>query len=152
LPGAAVRSDEDAGEAMAFWLMKSEPGTWSWDDQAEAGTAEWDGVRNAQALNNMKAMKRGERAFFYHSGAEKRIVGVVAVVREYYPDPTDPLGRAGMVDVEAVTALKKPVALAQIKADPRLQHLPLVRQSRLSVSPVDARSWALICGMGGIAA
>lgn len=137
---------------MAYWLMKSEPGAWAWDDQVEAGRAEWDGVRNAQALNNMKAMRTGERAFFYHSGAEKRIVGVVAVVKEYYPNPTDPEGRAGMVDVEAVTALKKPVTLARIKADPRLQHLALVRQSRLSVSPVDARSWALICGMGGLKA
>ncbi len=136
---------------MAFWLMKSEPGTWSWNDQVEAGTTEWDGVRNAQALNNMKAMKVGDRAFFYHSGAEKRIVGIVEVVKEYYPDPTDPMGRCGMVDVEAAAALKTPVTLAQIKAEPRLERLALVRQSRLSVSPVDPRSWALICRMGGLA-
>jgi predicted RNA-binding protein with PUA-like domain len=136
---------------MAFWLMKSEPGTWSWNDQVEAGTTEWDGVRNAQALNNMKAMKVGDRAFFYHSGAEKRIVGIVEVVKEYYPDPTDPMGRCGMVDVEAAAALKTPVTLAQIKAEPRLERLALVRQSRLSVSPVDPRSWALICRIGGLA-
>lgn len=132
---------------MAFWLMKSEPGAWSWDDQVKAGAAEWDGVRNHQAANNMKAMRRGDLAFFYHSGDERRIVGIVEVVREYYPDPSDASGRFGMVDVKAVKPMKKPVGLAEIKAEPRLQELALVRQSRLSVVPVDDASWALICRM-----
>jgi predicted RNA-binding protein with PUA-like domain len=135
---------------MAYWLMKSDPGAWSWDDQASAGTAEWDGVRNHQASNNMKAMRVGDRAFFYHSGADKRIVGIVEVVKEYYPDHTDPTGRFGMVDVHALMALKRPVTLAEIKAEPRLHVLALVRQSRLSVSPVDAASWALLCRPGGV--
>lgn len=133
---------------MAYWLMKTEPGAWSWDDQVKAGTAEWDGVRNHQASNNMKAMRRGDQAFFYHSVNEKRIVGIVEVVREYYPDPSDASGRFGMVDVKAVKPMKKPVGLAEIKADPRLRELALVRQSRLSVMPVDAESWALICRIG----
>ena len=99
---------------MAYWLMKSEPGAWSWADQAKAGTAEWDGVRNYQAANNMKAMKRGDRAFFYHSVNEKRIVGIVEVAREYYPDPSDASARFGMVDVAAVKPFEKPVTLAEI--------------------------------------
>jgi predicted RNA-binding protein with PUA-like domain len=133
---------------MAFWLMKSEPGAWSWDDQVREGTAEWDGVRNHQASNNMKAMKRGDRAFFYHSVNEKRIVGIVEVVKEYYPDHTDPSGRFGMVDVKAVKPFAKPVTLAEIKAEQRLAELALVRQSRLSVLPVKAAEWKLICKMG----
>jgi predicted RNA-binding protein with PUA-like domain len=133
---------------MAYWLMKSEPGTWSWDDQVKAGTAEWDGVRNYQASNNLKAMRVGDRAFFYHSVNEKRIVGIVEVAREYYPDPSDPSGRFGMVDVTAVRPFVKPVTLQQIKADPRLQDLPLIRQSRLSVMPIDEESWRVICEMG----
>lgn len=133
---------------MAYWLMKSEPGTWSWDDQVKAGTAEWDGVRNYQASNNLKAMRVGDRAFFYHSVNEKRIVGIVEVAREYYPDPSDPSGRFGMVDVTAVRPFVKPVTLQQIKADPRLQDLALIRQSRLSVMPIDDDSWRVICEMG----
>lgn len=133
---------------MAYWLMKSEPGAWSWDDQVRDGTAEWDGVRNYQASNNMKAMRLGDRAFFYHSVNEKRIVGIVEVAREYYPDPTDASGRFGMVDVKALMPVARPVSLADIKAEPRLQELPLIRQSRLSVLPVDEASWALICKMG----
>lgn len=136
---------------MAFWLVKSEPGTWSWNDHVAAGTAEWDGVRNYQAANNLKAMRVGEQAFFYHSVKEKRIVGVVEVVREYYPDPTDPKGRFGMVDFAARTALPQPVSLADIKTEPDLADLPLLRQSRLSVMPIPAAAWAKICAMGGLA-
>jgi predicted RNA-binding protein with PUA-like domain len=133
---------------MAFWLMKSEPGAWSWDDQVSEGSAEWDGVRNYQAANNMKAMKLGDRAFFYHSVNEKRIVGIVEVVKEYYPDPSDASGRFGMVDVKALKPFEKPVTLAQIKAAPRLAGLALVRQSRLSVLPVNDDEWKIICKMG----
>ncbi len=133
---------------MAYWLMKTEPGAWSWDDQVRDGVAEWDGVRNHQAANNMKAMRTGDRAFFYHSVNEKRIVGVVEIVREYYPDPSDASGRFGMVDVKALMPMKKPVTLADIKAEPKLEDFALVRQSRLSVMPVTAAQWALICRMG----
>ncbi len=136
---------------MAYWLFKSEPGAWSWDDQVAAGTAEWDGIRNYQADNNMKAMKVGDKAFFYHSVDERSIVGVVEIAREHYPDPSDPKGRFGMVDVTAAMAVKSPVTLADVKAEPALADFALVRQSRLSVSPVDAASWALICRMGGLA-
>jgi len=137
---------------MARWLMKSEPGAWSWDDQVTKGVEHWDGVRNHQASNAMKAMRLGDEAFFYHSVNEKRIVGIVRVVREYYPDHTDPKGRFGMVDVEAVRPLPQPVTLAQIKAEPRLADLPLIRQSRLSVMPIPDDAWALICDMGGLSA
>lgn len=133
---------------MAYWLLKSEPGTWSWDDQVKAGSAEWDGVRNYQAANNMKAMALGDLCFFYHSVKEKQIVGIVEVARLYYPDPTDASGRFGMVDVKAVKAMKRPVSLMEIKAEPRLAKLTLVRQSRLSVVPVNAAEWDLICKMG----
>lgn len=137
---------------MAYWLFKSEPGAWSWDDQVEAGDkgAEWDGVRNHQAANNMKAMKKGDKGFFYHSVNEKRIVGIVEVVSEYYPDPTDKTGRFGMVDVRAVEPLPEPVTLAQIKLDPELEDIPLIRQSRLSVMPVERTHWARICKLGGL--
>ena len=133
---------------MANWLMKSEPGTWSWEDQLRDGVAEWDGVRNYQASNNLKAMKIGDLAFFYHSVNEKRIVGIVEVVKEYYPDPTDKSGRFGMVDVKALRPFEQPVSLAEIKAEPRLQELPLIRQSRLSVMPIGKKEWQLICKMG----
>jgi predicted RNA-binding protein with PUA-like domain len=133
---------------MAYWLMKSEPGAWSWDDQVRDGVAEWDGVRNYQAANNMKAMKTGDQVFFYHSVNEKQVVGIVEVVKEYYPDPTDASGRFGMVDVKALKPMEKPVTLAQIKAEPRLAELALVRQSRLSVLPVQQEEWRLICAMG----
>jgi predicted RNA-binding protein with PUA-like domain len=135
---------------MAYWLFKSEPGAWSWDDQVAAGTAEWDGIRNYQADNNMKAMKIGDKAFFYHSVDERRIVGVVAVAREHYPDPTDAKGRFGMVDVTAVEPVTSPVTLADIKAEPALADLALVRQSRLSVVPVGPGEWKLLCKMAGI--
>ena len=133
---------------MAYWLLKSEPGAWSWDDQVKAGRAEWDGVRNYQAANNMKAMVLGDLCFFYHSVSEKQIVGIVEVVGLYYPDPSDASGRFGMVDVKAVKPMKRPVSLADIKAEPRLAKLALVRQSRLSVVPVSPEEWKLICSMG----
>ncbi len=135
-------------EEVAFWLMKSEPGSWSWDDQAHEGTTHWDGVRNYRASNNMKAMKRGDRAFFYHSGKERSIVGIVEVVKEYYPDHTDSSGRFGMVDVKALKPVTAPVTLARIKAEPRLAGLGLLRQSRLSVVPVGAAEWRVLCAMG----
>ncbi|MDP6705295.1 MAG: EVE domain-containing protein [Alphaproteobacteria bacterium] len=137
---------------MNYWLFKSEPGAWSWDDQVAEGKggAEWDGVRNHQAANNMKAMKKGDKAFFYHSVDEKRVVGIVKVVREYYPDPSDASGRFGMVDVAAVKPFKRPVTLAEIKAEPRLSELALIRQSRLSVMPIPEPEWRLICEMGGV--
>lgn len=136
---------------MACWLFKSEPESWSWQSQLERGAKgePWSGVRNHQANNNMKAMRRGDLGFFYHSGDEKRIVGIVEVIGEHAPDPTDASGRFGKVDVRAVKALPRPVTLAQIKAEPKLKDLLLVRQSRLSVLPIDAKSWALICKMGG---
>lgn len=133
---------------MAYWLVKSEPGTWSWDDQVRDGTAEWDGVRNYQAANNLKAMKIGDRAFFYHSVNEKQIVGIVEVVKEYYPDPSDASGRFGMVDFKAVKPMTRPVTLAEIKAEPRLEGIALVRQSRLSVMPVSDDHWRLLCDLG----
>ena len=133
---------------MAYWLIKTEPGTWSWEDQVRDGTAEWDGVRNHQAANNLKAMKRGDLAYFYHSVNEKQIVGIVEVVKEYYPDPSDASGRFGMVDVKALRPMKRPVTLAEIKAEPRLEGLALVRQSRLSVMPIGKDEWRLICKMG----
>ena len=135
---------------MAHWLMKTEPSTYSWDDQVKKGVESWNGVRNFQAASNMKKMAVGEQCFFYHSGEGKEIVGIVAVARTYYPDPTDKSGRFGMVDVKTVKAFKKPVTLAAIKAEPKLQHLALVRQSRLSVMPVDDAAWKSICKIGGV--
>ncbi len=133
---------------MAYWLVKSEPGTWSWDDQVRDGTTFWDGVRNYQASNNLKAMKKGDLCFFYHSVNEKRVVGIVKVVKEYYPDPSDASARFGMVDVKAVKPFKRPVSLAEIKAEPRLEEMALTRQSRLSVMPVSEEQWNLILAMG----
>ena len=137
---------------MRYWLVKSEPGSWSWDDHARVGVEPWNGVRNYQAANNMKAMKIGDKAFFYHSVKEKRIVGIVEVVKEYYPDPSDASGRFGMVDFKALKPVPNPVTLADIKGDERLHDLALIRQSRLSVAPVDQGSWDIICGMGGVTA
>lgn len=135
---------------MAYWLVKSEPGAWSWDDHVKAGVAEWDGVRNYQACNNMKAMEIGDKAFFYHSVNEKRIVGTLKVVKTYYPDPTDESGRFGMVDFKALKPLKTPVTLEDVKADERLHDLALIRQSRLSVMPISDEAWRIICDKGGI--
>src|SRR3546814_7579084 len=133
---------------MAYWLVKSEPETWSWDDQVKAKATGWDGVRNHQAANNIKAMALGDLAFFYHSGGEKRIVGIVEVTKLYRPDPSDERGRFGMVDVKAVKPFAEPVTLAQHKADPRLTDLPLGRTSRLSVQTVYTASWTLLCKLG----
>jgi predicted RNA-binding protein with PUA-like domain len=134
----------------AFWLVKSEPGAWSWDDQVRDQVTAWTGVRNHQAAKYLKTMKLGDLCFFYHSVEQKRIVGIVEVVREAYPDPTAEDGRWVCVDVKAVRPLPKPVTLQQVKDDPRLAELPLVRQSRLSVMPVDDEAWAMLCRLGGI--
>ena len=131
---------------MHYWLMKSEPTVWSWQNQLDRGEQGegWDGVRNYQASNNMKSMDVGDLAFFYHSLNEKQIVGIVTVCALYHPDPTDASGRFGMVTVKAVKSLSTPVTLADIKADERLWDMALVRQSRLSVTPVAAKQWAII--------
>ena len=137
---------------MAYWLMKTEPGDYSWERLVEDGTAGWDGVRNHQAARNMRAMRRGERAFFYRSVQDPAVVGVMEIVREAYPAPDDPSGRFVQVDVAPVMPVAREVPLGAIKAEPRLQDLALVRQSRLSVTPVDDESWRLICAMAGIEA
>ena len=134
---------------MNYWLVKSEPFKWSWDQQVAKGVEHWDGVRNYQASNNMKAMKIGDLSFFYHSNEGLEIVGIVEVVKEYYPDHTDPKGRFGMVDFKAVRAIKNPVTLKQIKADPKLADMALVKQSRLSVCPVEKKDWDYILQMAG---
>jgi predicted RNA-binding protein with PUA-like domain len=135
---------------MAHWLLKTEPEEWSWRKQTNVSAAPWDGVRNHQAAGFMRKMKQGEFGFFYHTGTERRIVGVVEVMREFYPDPKDETGRFGIVDVRAVMPLMRAVELKQIKAEPLLGHLLLVRNSRLSIMPVDAAGWRIICRMGGI--
>lgn len=135
---------------MAYWLVKSEPDAFSWDQQVENGVEPWTGVRNAQAANNLKAMRVGDRAFFYHSNIGKEVVGVVEVVREAYPDPTDETGRWVCVDVKAVAPMPRPVPLAAIKAEPAMADIALIRQSRLSVMPVSASHWDTICRMGGL--
>lgn len=137
---------------MAYWLMKSEPGAWSWEQQKKEGKkgAEWDGVRNFQARNNMKAMRQGDLAFFYHSVGEKACVGIVKVVAEAHPDSTDPTGQWECVDVAAVADLPKPVTLAEIKDTPQLKDMVLVRNSRLSVQPVTAAEWKKVCALGGL--
>lgn len=137
---------------MARWLVKSEPFKYSWDQMVADGRTHWNGVRNHQASNNLKAMHVGDRAFFYHSNEGLEVVGVVEIVREYYPDPSDPAGRFGMVDVAPVMPVVTPVTLKQIKADPTLQDMALVRQSRLSVCPVSEEEWARVCELAGISA
>ncbi len=134
---------------MAYWLIKSEPGAWSWDDHVKKGIEHWDGVRNYQACNNMKAMKIGDQVFFYHSVKEKQIVGIVEVCSDYYLDPSDKSGRFGMVDFKAVKPVEKPVTLAEIKATPELQEMALIKQSRLSVCPVSDAEWKTIMKMSG---
>jgi predicted RNA-binding protein with PUA-like domain len=136
---------------MAFWLFKTEAGTFSWDDQVKAGPKgeEWNGVRNALAQKHMREMEIGDLGFFYHSGDEKSVVGVVKVVSKIHPDSTDPSGRWNCVDVAAIGPFPKPVALSEIKANPRLANMVLVKNSRLSVQPVTAAEWAAVCGMGG---
>jgi predicted RNA-binding protein with PUA-like domain len=135
---------------MAYWLFKSEPNTWSWDQQVQKGAQGegWDGVRNYQAANNMKAMSIGDLGFFYHSVKEKRIVGIVDVIAPYHPDPTDASGRFGMVTIRAITPMVRPVTLAEIKAEESLADLALVRQARLSVVPVSSAEWNYILTMG----
>ena len=134
---------------MAHWLVKSEPSVYSWDNMVADKRTHWNGVRNFQAAANLKAMKVGDTCFFYHSNEEKAVVGEVEIAKAYYPDPTDETGKFGMVDVKAHKKLKKPVTLATIKADPELAELALVRQSRLSVMPIDAKAWAKIVKLGG---
>lgn len=137
---------------MAHWLYKSEPFKWSWDQQVKAGAkgTHWDGVRNHLAKQKLLAMKIGDQGFFYHSNEGKEIVGIVEVIREAYPDPSDPSGKFVMVDIKAVKPLKKPVTLAQVKDDPRLQEMALIKFSRLSVQPVTDDEWDLLCGLGGL--
>ena len=137
---------------MAYWLLKSEPLTYSWSQLVADGRTHWDGVHNAQALNNLRAMKKGERAFFYHSGEGKEIVGTVEIVRPFYPDPADPSGKLGMVDVKPLRPVEKPVALAAMRTNPELQNLSMLRQSRLSVCPIGDAEWRVICRLAGIPA
>lgn len=137
---------------MAYWLFKSEPNTWSWDDQLAKGDAgeEWNGVRNYQARNNMRAMKIGDRGFFYHSMKEKSVVGIVEVIAESHPDSSTDDPRWDCVDIKAVAPMPNPVTLDMCKTDPRLADMVLVNNSRLSVQPVTEQEWALICKLGGI--
>jgi len=137
-------------KVVNFWLMKSEPETWSWQDQIKAITTEWDGVRNYQARNNLKKMKKGDLCFFYHSGKEKRIVGIVIVTKESYPDPTDKKNIFVMVNVKKYKTLKNPINLNVIKKNKKLNHLALVKQTRLSVMPIDSKSWSIILKTKGI--
>lgn len=134
---------------MAYWLIKSEPSAYSWDQLVKDKKTSWTGVRNFQAQINLKAMKVGDRAFFYHSGEGKEIVGIAEVAKTAYPDSTDKEGKSVTVDFKAVEQVKKPVTLAEIKADPRFKEMKLVRQSRLSVSPVSDEHWKLLIRMAG---
>ncbi len=138
---------------MAYWLLKSERETWSWDQQKESGRkgAEWTGVRNYQARNNMRAMKEGDLGLFYLSGGDKSVVGIVKIVKEAHQDSTDGSGQWECVDVAAVTDLPRPVTLAEIKANPKLAEMVLVRNSRLSVQPVTPAEWSIICKLAGLA-
>ena len=137
---------------MPFWLFKSEPSEWSWDDQMAKGAdgEEWDGIRNYQARNFMREMKEGERGFFYHSQKDKAVVGIVEVCAEAHPDSTTDDDRWACVDVRAVRALPQPVTLAAIRAEPRLAEMMLVKNSRLSVQPVTEEEWRIVCEMGGL--
>ena len=136
---------------MAYWLLKSEPGAWSWDDQLKKGDEGegWDGVRNYQASNNMKKMEIGDLAFFYHSVNEKSIVGIVSIIEKYQDDPTDKTGRFGMVVVKAIKSFTKSVLLSEIKSNQKLQGISLIKQSRLSVMPITKEHWDIILEMGG---
>lgn len=137
---------------MKYWLFKSEPSTWSWDQMVHAGAKGtfWNGVRNHLAKQQMMAMAHGDLGFFYHSNEGKEIVGIVEVIREFYPDHTDETGKFGMVDVRAVQALKKPVTLALVKETKALEKMSLVTSARLSVQPVTAAEWKVICKLGGV--
>jgi predicted RNA-binding protein with PUA-like domain len=135
---------------MAYWLLKTEPDSYSWDDQVKKGAKgdAWTGVRNFRARGHLTAMKKGDLAFFYHTGDEKQVVGIVEVIREAYPDPTDKEGVFKAVDIKAVKPLKKPVTLAAVKADKRLKEMVLAKQPRLSVQPVSAEEWKIVCALG----
>ena len=137
---------------MRYWLFKSEPSTWSWDQQVAKGDAgeEWDGVRNYQARNQMREMKLGDRGFFYHSQSEKAVVGIVEVIAEAHRDSTTEDERWECVDIKAVRAVPTPVTLAQIKSDPRLSDMVLVKNTRLSVQPVTSEEWKIVCELGGV--
>lgn len=135
---------------MAYWLMKAEPNDYTYEDLVRDGVAEWDGIHSHQAAGNMRAMKKGDRIFFYRSMKDPAVVGIMAVAREAYEDPDDPKESFVLVDVEPVMPVKREVSLKEIKADPRLAHLALVRQSRLSISPVDDDAWRLICDMAEV--
>ena len=137
---------------MAYWLLKTEPDVFSWDDQLKRGAKgePWTGVRNFTARRHMTEMKKGDRAFFYHTGDEKQVVGIVEVIREAYPDPTDEKGVFKSLDVKAVKPLPKPVTLAAVKAEARLKDMALVKYSRLSVQPVTAQEWKIVCAMGAL--
>lgn len=137
---------------MAHWLYKSEPSVWSWDQQVAEGAkgTHWNGVRNHVAKQNLMAMKKGEQGFFYHSNEGKAVVGIVEVIKEYYPDHTDATGKFGMVDIKAVKAFPKPVTLDDIKKEPGLDKMILINNSRLSVQPVTDEEWAIVCRMGGL--
>lgn len=135
---------------MAYWLMKSEPDVYGWDRLVKEKRGRWDGVRNAMAARNLKTMKVGDQAFFYHSNIGKEIVGVMEIAREAYPDSTDPEGKWVMVDVVPLRPVTTPVTLAAIRAEPRLKDMALVRYSRLSVQPVRAAEWNIVCRMAGI--
>jgi predicted RNA-binding protein with PUA-like domain len=137
---------------MAYWLMKTEPDAWSWDQQVKRGAKgeAWTGVRNFTARENLKTMKAGDHAFFYHTGTSKEIVGVVEVIREHYADPTDAKGVFKAVDVKAVEPMPKPVTLAQVKSDKRLKDMALVKYARLSVQPVTPQEWKIVCTLGGL--
>ncbi len=137
---------------MNYWLLKSEPSAWSWDQQVAAGAKgdAWTGVRNHAAKLNLMKMKKGERAFFYHSNEGKEIVGIVEIIREHYPDPTDASGKFVCVDVKANQPLKNPVTLEALRRDPRFAAMALIRLSRLSVQPVTAAEWKAICKLGGV--
>jgi len=132
---------------IKYWLLKSEPNAWSWENQVKDRTSMWDGVRNYQARNNLKEMKKNDLCFFYHSVTEKSIVGIVKVVREHYPDPTDKTDRFVVVDVKATRKLKNPVSLVQIKENSKLQDIALIKQSRLSVMPLKKTEWDIIIKM-----
>jgi predicted RNA-binding protein with PUA-like domain len=135
---------------MAHWLVKSEPSSYSWNRLVKEGRAQWDGVRNHQAAANLKAMKVGDRTFFYHSNEGLAVVGIAEITRTAYPDPSDKTGKFVMVDLKPVAPMKEPVTLAAIKAESKLKDVALIRQSRLSVMPIDAAAWKLICKMGGV--
>ena len=137
---------------MAHWLLKTEPETFGWDDQVKKGAKgeAWTGVRNFTAKRHLKTMKKGEHAFFYHTGDEKRIVGIVEVIKESYPDPTDEKGVFVCVDVRAIEPIPNPVTRASVRAEPKLADMVLVHQPRLSVQPVTDAEWQLVCKMGGM--